>query len=536
MEKDRKKTEAWITTLLIFAVLLLGAGLLLFAPGRDYSELERRYLAEKPELTWKNVKSGAYMEDLEKYLCDRFPARNALIAADSMHLQLLGKRDIGGAYMGKDGYLMTKLTDEEVSAADISEKLEAVKAFTEMLSAEGVGSTVMLVPSSSLQLRDYLPAGAEVYRQDDYLTQAAELLGESFLDLRDVLTEPEYYYRTDHHWTTDGAYEAYEAYMERLSLLPERKRRYEEETVTESFRGTLYAKVLSPFCAKDAIAAYHKTETLTVTADGSELPGLYFEEKLSESDAYAYFLGGNYGEFRVSGGCDAEAEGADRRLLIVKDSQANCFLPFLTGSFGEIHMLDLRYYQGSVKEYLLVNRITDVLVLYGMDGFAEDGNVVRLGQGLSEEIDPGKRYSPRHRGEEPFAKELAEELRQLAGEDYALTSYGEQTYTENFRNLYGTELDPDLISDGAIAYANGKADEISLLYVYDADAVPAVKRLLEQRVERRVRDFSGYMPEEVPKLENAQIVANGHYVLLVVGDHAEEIAEFFLSYRKLRSL
>lgn len=528
MEKDLKKAEAWITTLLFFAVLLVGAALLLFVPGQDYSELERRYLAEKPELTWKSVKSGAYMDDLESYLTDRFPARGTLLAAESMYLRMLGKREIGGAYIGKDGYLITKLTDDAVPEAEVSERLAAVRAFTEMLSEEGIGSTVMLVPSSSLQLREYLPAGADVYPQDDYLTQAAELFGESFLDLRDVLTEPEYYYRTDHHWTTDGAYEAYEAYMERLSLSPERKRRYTEETVTESFRGTLYAKVLSPFCAKDAVVAYHKTETLTVTADGNELPGLYFDEKLSESDAYAYFLGGNYGEIRVTGGCDAEAAGADRRLLIVKDSQANCFLPFLTGSFGEIHMLDLRYYQGSVKEYLLANRITDVLVLYGMDGFVEDESVLRLGQGLSEEIDPGKRYQPRHRGNEPLAKALAEQLRELAGEDYSLTSYGEQTYTENFRNLYGMELDSDLVSDGAIAYANGSADEISLLYVYDADAVPAVKRLLENRVERRIRDFTGYMPEELPKLEDARIAVNGHYVLLVVGNHAEEIVRLFL--------
>lgn len=528
MEETLKKPEAWVTTLLFFLFLFAGAALLLLAPGQDYSELERRYLAEKPKLSRETVASGDYMEELEQYLTDRFPGRGALLAADSMYLQLLGKRDIGGAYIGKDGYLMTKLTDDMLSEDAVTEKLEAVKAFTEMLTAEDIGGTVMLVPSSSLQLRDYLPAGAAVYRQDAYLTQAAELLGGNFLDLRDVLTEPEYYYRTDHHWTTDGAYEAYEAYMERLSLKPERKRRYQEQEVTEEFRGTLYAKVLSPFCQKDTIVAYHKEEALTVTADGNGLPGLYFDGKLSENDAYAYFLGGNYGVLSVSGGCDSEAEGAKRRLLIIKDSQANCFLPFLTGSFGEIHMLDLRYYQGSVKEYLLLNRITDVLVLYGMDGFVEDDNVVRLGQGLSEEIDLAGRYQPKHRGEEPFAKDLAEQLREIAGEDYSLTSYGERTYTENFQNLYGMELEPDLISDGAIAYANGSADEISLLYVYDADAVSAVKRLLENRVERRIRDFTGYMPEELPKLEDARIAVNGHYVLLVIGDNAEEIVRLFL--------
>lgn len=63
---------------------------------------------------------------------------------------------------------------------------------------------------------------------------------------------------------------------------------------------------------------------------------------------------------------------SDRKLLLVKDSYANCFVPFLTSQFREIVMVDPRYYYGNLEELLKQYGFTDVLFLYNMNTFLKD--------------------------------------------------------------------------------------------------------------------------------------------------------------------
>lgn len=531
---EMKPVEAWTLVVLFLLLLVGGAGMLLLGPAKDFSAQERRALAQMPAVSVQGIKDGTYMEKLETALADQFPGRNVLISANSLYLRALSKREIGGAYIGSEGYLFAKVTEKEVSSEAMNARFEALKAFAQMLSEEKVSFRLMLVPSAAYSLKTYVPKGADLYPQGAYLSQAAELFGEEFVDLREVLTEPEFYYRTDHHYTTEGAYEAYCAYAKSLGIDVDKKRRFQEVIVREDFRGTLYGKTLLPVAAKDMILAYAREQELTVTADGKELPGLYDETKIHDADGYAYFLGGNYGEVQIVREAKEDDEEArqKRRLLIIKDSFANCFVPLLTGAFEEIDLLDLRYYQGSVKEYLIRHRITDVLVLYGMDGFALDENVERVALGLSEHIDDPLLREPTNHGEGYFAKDLLEKILEAAEEGYDRTSFGEDLYIENFPNLYGTVLEPTIFSDGAIGYQNGNAGEISIIYVYDKANASAVKQMFTRRLERRTLEFSGYMPQELPKLEDARIVQSGHFVALIISEHADEVEEAFFRWCK----
>ena len=50
-------------------------------------------------------------------------------------------------------------------------------------------------------------------------------------------------------------------------------------------------------------------------------------------------------------------------------------MPFLTDAFSEIHLIDLRYYTGSVREYIAENAVDRVLLLYSTDNFCSDSSL-----------------------------------------------------------------------------------------------------------------------------------------------------------------
>lgn len=541
-----KKKDSVVTCIVFALLLFVPAVLFLVLPKQTYSETERRVLANAPEVSMESISDGTFMEETEDWLSDHFPGRNAFVGLYGIYSEAVGRRDIGGAYLASGGYKITKLTDSEELDRQITENLESISEFIETVETEGTPVSLLLAPSASLSLSDRLPAFAPVYSQGNYLDLAEELLGNHITDLRKVLTEDSDYYKTDHHWTTEGAFKAYEAWVKsrneriteaasetseetaKVSSLKELsvnyRRRYKEVTVSERFRGTGYAKVLCGL-AKDTVTAYEDGKTYRVIADGKELPGLYDTDKLnSVSDAYDYFFGGNYAVMTVSEETEETHEGGN--LLVIKDSYANCFLPFAVGSYDSVHVIDLRYANLSVKEYIAENHITEVLILYGMDGFAEDRNITKLTVGLSEDVSE-LRYRPRHAGTEPDTVEILKNVLETVSDNGMdeCYGYGDSIFMENFQTLYAIEPGNDAIGDAAIAYGNGNANEISILYVYDTDKVSAVKYALNERLKNRLRDFEGYMPEEVYKLEAASVKTDGHYVYLVIGDKAEEITE-----------
>ena len=94
---------------------------------------------------------------------------------------------------------------------------------------------------------------------------------------------------------------------------------------------------------------------------------------LDKKDKYSVFFGGNYGEVRIE-----TMSGSSRRALVIKDSFANSFVPFMTGDFSEIDMIDLRYFTGDVNELIHDRGITDIIVLYELSNILNDENITKL--------------------------------------------------------------------------------------------------------------------------------------------------------------
>lgn len=127
---------------------------------------------------------------------------------------------------------------------------------------------------------------------------------------------------------------------------------------------------------------------------------------------------------------------------------------------------------------------------------------------------------------EKSAKDILEEISSAdEAEIFNASAYfDDDIFKKNCKKLYSFDIDK--LSDGGIIYVDsgGLADEISLIKPADGDTAYALKAL-EARKQLRIQDFKGYKPEELDKIENAQIFEAGGYAVFIISDNAEQLAE-----------
>lgn len=187
------------------------------------------------------------------------------------------------------------------------------------------------------------------------------------------------YYKTDHHWTALGAYYGYRAWAESVGVIPWEPEAFSIQTVSDEFLGTVYSKVNLPQ-KPDSIRLYlPKTEPeYQVFYDGAaEAEPMYSYEALEGKDKYAVYMDGNHGLTKIQNP-DVEERGKGRTLLIIKDSFAHSFAPFVVNHFEETYMVDLRYFNLSLRSFMEENGMTDVLILYQIPGFSREKTVGKL--------------------------------------------------------------------------------------------------------------------------------------------------------------
>lgn len=201
---------------------------------------------------------------------------------------------------------------------------------------------VMLVPTAVQILADKLPTFAPRLDQK-ILLEEAKARGLCTVDVFDILSEhkDEYiYYKTNHHFMSLGAYYCYAAWMQAQGRTAQPLSAWQSQVLCDTFRGTTYNKVNAPFAVYDTITAYYKTLTHAVSYNG----GNYVTDSIYE-----------------------------RKYLSGKDPYANCFAQFVVDDYAETHLIDLRFFRGSVSDYVAQNGITQVL--YNIPNFASDTSI-----------------------------------------------------------------------------------------------------------------------------------------------------------------
>lgn len=371
-----KKYVRQLLPVIAFFVIIFGltAGSL-GSEKKEYSETEKRELQQMPKVRWRSVRKGKFQKKYEKYLADQFPGRDSWVRLQTDVSRVVGKTESNGVYFGKDGYLLEHYGTSDFENEQSEKNEQALVKFVKKMSKKR-NISVMLVPTKTWIMQEKLPAFAPTYDEqqmyDCMKAKLGDLADTVLVPVADELqkhTDEQIYYRTDHHWTTLGAWYGYEAYVRAAGGdLEQAQKKRDFHCVSTQFYGSTYAKVNQASRA-DKIEMYEPQQPLTVVYNMGEktTDTLYDTSFLDTQDQYSYFTGGNQPVIEVTGGT---ANG--RTLLVIKDSFGNSMIPFLVEDYEKVVMVDLRQLNVKCKDLVNMFDPTDVLLLYNTAQFAGD--------------------------------------------------------------------------------------------------------------------------------------------------------------------
>lgn len=368
-----KKTD--VLTCVIFLAFVFGMfGMYLLLPGQTFSEKEKRYLADAPQLTWESLLSGEFGQEIETYLADHIPGRDFFVGLASYYDLLTGQQVTKDVYVAEGDRLVEKPVAWNPSAAE--KNMKAINAFAQTL---GRPVDLMLVPSAGFLLQDTVQGLKDPYTDDKIIADIYAMAGENVI-CRDLVSVFEnapdrqaLYYRTDHHWTSLGAYTAYSAYMQMVGKTALEKSDFLVES-HGGFYGSNYSRSGLWLIPGENVELWKTDADVSVTNGESDAvhDSLFYPQRLEELDKYTVYLDGNHSTVRI------ENPEGDGKLLVIRDSYANCLGTFLANSYETVVMIDLRYYKKPVSELLVSEGFDDVLVCYSLGNFMTDANVIWL--------------------------------------------------------------------------------------------------------------------------------------------------------------
>ncbi len=370
-----KRIKKWLPVVAFCVIIFSLTGRGLTAEEKTYSSSEKRELQTMPKAKVKTIKNGKFQKKYETYLSDQFPGRDGWVQLQTSASRLFGKTESNGVYFGKDDYLLEHYDASDFEEEQMKTNIEALAKFVRRVQ-ERADVKVMLVPTKTWVMQEKLPAFAPTYDEQIFYDVLEEEFGDesgqTLISVGQVLlehSEEEIYYRTDHHWTTRGAWYGYGAYVEATGGSPEQAAEKQAfDLVCTDFYGTTYAKVRQAAKA-DEIYIYHPKITPEVIYNMGEktTQTLYETEYLESDDQYRVFEGGNQAVLEITGG-----EKNGKTLLLIKDSFANCMIPFLAEDFEKIVAVDLRQLNVNCDVLMDMFTPTDVFILYNTAQFAAD--------------------------------------------------------------------------------------------------------------------------------------------------------------------
>lgn len=355
-----------LITVCTLVLALLAAFVIL--PDKPLSEAENRTLATFPDAGLSDILSGRFTTELGEYFADQFPLRDAFVSVKAYSELALGKTENNGVVYAAEQTLIPRPQTGE----RLERNLRSVAAFAD---AVDIPVITAALPRTADVFSSLLPVSYPVEEDAAIWEEYGRLCSELDItapDLYTPLKESGQYYRTDHHYTTHGAYVAYEQLAEVLGYEAYPTDFFTVEQVSDGFCGT--SKRTSGFYGvkNDVIELYRYDGDgdYTVTADGEKI-SLYDFDALDSTDKYAVFLGGNHGRVDITRGTDRP------RLLLIRDSFADSIAPFLALHY-DLTMIDLRYYSDNVYELTVDEGFSAVMIYESMNELSSSGNLSYL--------------------------------------------------------------------------------------------------------------------------------------------------------------
>jgi len=391
------KQKTNLVTVILFLTLLFGFSIaFLLTPDRAFSEQENRSLQPLPHFSAEAFLSGDLADDVNDYFADQFPMRDYLVGWKGILELVIGKGENNGILLGRGGQLAKR--SFEIKTADGHTHSVKLDTFDPVLidsATDGINRAAksLEIPFTVLLTGRTIDIAASAF---DYPTEQSDALlariyGGIDANVQAIDTVPmlracyergEYvYYKTDHHWTTRGAYYAYaeimRAYGMESALLPIDA--FDRQTVSTSFFGTAWSAAGMKFVRPDSVEIWYagNESEFEVVADGEVLAGgLYNLDYLSKKDPYSTFLDGTHDVVTVR-----KRGGGDRpTLLILKDSFANAAAPFLAQHFDLVlcNLSSTRQDYTNVTELAAEYGADRVLLLYTVENLVTANKLARL--------------------------------------------------------------------------------------------------------------------------------------------------------------
>lgn len=380
-----KNTKAYkIVMIALFAAILVILPVMTFilnpSEPRPFSENENRTLAAFPNVTFNNFKDEKLQKGIEDWFADRFVGRETWIKVKNATERLIGKTDVNGIYTVNDRMIEIWDRSSEKDREFVKSNLRAMDNFAGRYPDKPM--YFLLAPTSQEVYAGLFPEGAPISSQSELLEFCHENLDNvqtiNVMPTMKMHADDYIYYRTDHHWTTMGAYYAYYDAAKAMDLMPSEFSDFDIEHASDQFRGTLYSKTLDDGVTPDIIDYYHFKRdkklklTIKTTEKIEEYDDLYFREYLDVKDKYSSFLGPNSPFMLIETGVEGPS------LMIFKDSYAHCFIPFLTAHYSKIAVFDMRYFNDSLSSYANMDDYDSVMFIYNAITFTEDKNIRKL--------------------------------------------------------------------------------------------------------------------------------------------------------------
>lgn len=370
----KTKTKSIIITAFFIAFVFIMAVLYIFMPKNSFSATEKRYLAEFPKFSFDALSSGKFTSEFEEYLSDHTPFRNVFVSLNSYFELAKGNNGSNGIYLGSDGWLIEKPFDRENR---FDTNLRRIKNFAD---STDIPVALSVVPEKGYIYGDRLPKNALKYNDEECLQKLSKQSENvSFINIADALKaqkdKKQLFYKTDHHWTSDGAYIGYAEICKALNLNAAAENDFDVQTV-DGFYGTSYSTSLYTLTKPDTMKIMRSkksggaAEVVIEESKTTRKNNMFFDEALDGGDQYTVFLGGNHPLVRIKTG------NQGGRLLVIKDSFAHCLAPFLAENYSEIVMVDLRYYKMPLSQLISAESFEQILFLYGMENFAESKDII----------------------------------------------------------------------------------------------------------------------------------------------------------------
>lgn len=368
MKKYQKRIKRMLA-LLMPLFILLALVINIIVPDKDISFVENRSLQKFPEINKTSFVDGSFENKMSNWFGDQFVGRNGLIHLRYGVLKLMGQKKINDIYLcGKQLIEDTKLPNE----TQLSRNLNAINAFTEKHS--DVDTSFMLIPNAVYVQNKRLPYFSDENDQGKIMDSIYNTLDSSVysFDARKTLkkhSEEYLYYKSDHHWTSLGAFYTYQAWQKQQGNDDVSLKDYDQYVVSNNFRGTL-ANGSGSFGIKDDITIFvnkNLSDYYVQEPKQKNKGSIYDSSFLKTKDQYSVFLGGNKDIQRIELNNDSK-----RHLLLFKDSYANSFVQFIMNDYRSITIVDPRYYRDDIEKVMQEDLITDVMYLYNTNTFVED--------------------------------------------------------------------------------------------------------------------------------------------------------------------